>query len=160
MGAVLRRVFLPLLSLNPVGRPPADTVGREAARTLQRDGEQFTRLAQGVFLPAVDAPGLGRLLGAFRLVSAAQPAQDKLAQLQRARKLPRGSADTVAALAAQQGLLSATEAEQIEIATQARLQAIEVDVFTPERFLDSGCNPDEAPAHHSTAISCGPRSRP
>lgn len=144
VGWLLRRIWLPLLSFNAVGRLPDDSASRAAALTLQSDGPQFRRLCEGLFLPQDESRGLGRLLRAFRLVSAAQPVQDKLTLLQRAKKLPRGPGEAIAQHAVDKGLISPAEATLVTQAATARLEAIEVDVFTPEQFLNNGRIPPEA----------------
>ena len=145
VGAMLRTLGLPLLSLNPVGRLPDDALGKAAALTLQRDDAQFARLADGVFLPQDESRGMGRLMKAFRLVSAAQPAIDRIQAAQRARQLPRGAAEELARAAAELGVISTAEAALIETAKAARLAAIEVDVFTPEEFRNNGRTEVRAP---------------
>ena len=145
LGGLMRTVGSWWLRLNPVGKAPSDTLSQAAARTLQQDGAQYRRLIEGVFLPAEDRPGAGRLMKAFRLLSEAEESSQRIARAQRERKLPRGSAADVAEQASQLGIVSAHEARLIRQAQEARLAAIEVDVFTPEQFFGVGATSEARP---------------
>jgi acyl-CoA dehydrogenase len=146
LGGLMRTLGAAWLRLNPVGTAPADDLSQAAARTLQRDDAQFRRLTAGVFVPDASRPGAGRLLHAFRLLSAAADASARITQAQREKKLARGSAAELADSAAQLGLISAHEARVIHEAQAARLAAIEVDVFKRERFFAVGAETETAPA--------------
>jgi acyl-CoA dehydrogenase len=135
LGGLMRTVGGLWLRLNPVGTLPGDATSHAAALTIQSYGEQYLRLSAGVFTPAENTAGAGRLIKAFRLVTEAQPAIGKIAAAQRRRELPKGNADEMADLAQSKGLISAAEATQVKASLAARLEAIEVDVFTREQFF-------------------------
>ncbi|MGQ0501642.1 MAG: acyl-CoA dehydrogenase [Panacagrimonas sp.] len=124
--------------LNPVGSPPTDAMSAAAARCIQAHDEQFRRLAAGTFAPTDERHGLGRLLRAFRLVTLATPAAERIARAQKTRSLPRGlSAVDAAERAVNLRLITAAEADLLRQAQEARLEAIEVDSFAPaDYFLD------------------------
>ncbi len=147
LGLLLRTVGSWGLRLNPVGAPPSDRLSHQAALTVQSLNDQYRRLFEGVFTPSEDQPGAGRLLKAFRLVTEAHPAAEHIIQAQKARKLPRGLLPAeVAEEAAKLGIIKPEEVKLLKDALAARLEAIEVDVFTPAQyFLDSG-EASETPA--------------
>ncbi len=134
IGSVLRLFGTIGLRLNPIGVAPTDAMSHAAALTIQRHDPQFLRLAENIFLPADGAPGAGRLLRAFRLVTETQPILAKIHTAQKGRHLPHGAAEELAAEAAYKGIISREEANQVAAALAARLDAIEVDVFTPEQY--------------------------
>ncbi len=138
LGFLMRTVGASTLRLNPLGRAPSDALARKAAATVQTYGDQFNRITDGVFVPAGDAPGLGELIEAFRLVSETQPLVDKLIKAQKARQLPRGAHSAkLTAQAVELGVLTQSEADRLAQAHAAKLKAIEVDVFThDEYYLD------------------------
>ena len=136
LGSLMRGLAAWWVRINPVGRLPNDTMAHKAALTIQADGEQYRRLHAGVFMPDAAQPGAGRLLQTFRLLGEAQPVLNKLAVAQRQRKLPRGSAETVVDEAVKLNLISREEADRVTAAHAARLNAIEVDVFTPAQYFD------------------------
>ena len=135
LGFWLRTVGQLFLRLNPLGYLPGDKLSHQAAQAIQRNGEQFRRLTRDVFLPADESLGAGRLLKAFRLVNQSAPALEKIHAAQKAGKLRRGVPEELAQDAANQQIISADEAALVRKAYAARLEAIEVDVFTPEQYF-------------------------
>jgi acyl-CoA dehydrogenase len=145
LGFLMRTLGALGLRINPVGTLPGDAESRAAAQTIQSFNEQFKRLSQGVFAPAESAPGAGRLLKAFRLVTEAQPAINKIMAAQQRRELPRGAADEMLEAARTKGVISTEEAKLVELARKTRLEAIEVDVLTHEQFFGIEANTTPAP---------------
>lgn len=135
LGGWLRTVGALFLRLNPVGALPGDTLSHRAALAIQTPGAQFDRLTENVFLSTDESLGTGRLLKAFALIAKAEPAVAKIHAAQKAGKLPRGTPEDYAQDAANQGLINAEEAALVRKALAARLDAIEVDEFTPEEYF-------------------------
>jgi acyl-CoA dehydrogenase len=135
VGWWLRTVGSWMLRLNPLARPISDALSHKAALTILDYDEQYKRLADGVFLAPENHPGAGRLMKAFRLVTEAHPAARRVILAQRADKLTRHLLPAeVADDAVKAGIINALEARLLEHALAARLEAIEVDVFTPDQF--------------------------
>lgn len=143
LGAVLRVVGLPLLRLNSLGRLPSDDLGNQAAVIAQKWDAQTERLLADIHLPDTDAPGHGRLMRAFRLVCDAEPLIGKLKAAQKAGTLRAGEPDSLVAEARTAGVLSNEEAERVTAAREARLAAIEVDVFSAEEFFANAASAAE-----------------
>ncbi|HZR38020.1 MAG TPA: acyl-CoA dehydrogenase [Nevskia sp.] len=134
-GWWLRGVGALFLRLNPLGHPPGDQLGNQAALAIQAPSEQYRRLTNGVFLSPDESLGAGRLLKAFRLLAQAEPVLAKIHAAQKNKQLPRGHAEDLAQDAVNKNLISGEEAALLRRATAARLEAIEVDVFTPEQYF-------------------------
>jgi acyl-CoA dehydrogenase len=134
LGVILRSVGRLWLMVNPVGRLPNDAQSAAAALTMQRYNEQYLRLNAGNYLPTQGNTGFARLLTAFKLTGDAEPVRDAIRTAQRSKTLPRGNADDLAELAADQGVINAEQKDLLIHARQACLAAIEVDVFTPDEF--------------------------
>lgn len=144
LGAVLKTVGMVGLRVNPLARMPSDNLAREAAAIAQKWDAQSERLAADLFLPRDSSTGLGRLLDAFRKVCAAEPLVAKVKAAQKAGKLGAGDADALAEKARKAGVLTEAEAAQLAEAREARLAAIEVDVFTPEEFFANASSTESA----------------
>jgi len=129
IGLWLRTVGRILLRINPIGTGPTDSQYHETAKTIQSLNPTYDRITDGVFRPAADKAGAGRLLEAFRLVCEAQPVFAKIQAAQKARKLPRGHVEDVAQAAADAGIITTEELALVNEQREARLAAIEVDVF-------------------------------
>ena len=135
LGFWLRSVGQLFLRLNPLGHLPSDKLSHQAAQAIQRNGEQYRRLTRDAFLSPDESLGAGRLLKAFRLVNEAAPALEKIHAAQKAGKLPHNVPEELAQDAANQQIISADEAALVRKAYAARLEAIEVDAFTPEQYF-------------------------
>jgi len=142
IGSILRFFATQLLRVNTLATPPNDAMSHAAARTIQTYNAQYANLTEGIYKPAHETPGLGRLLHAFRLISEVEPILAKIYMAQKLKKLPRGSAEELAQRAAEQKIITNDEAAQVEQALVARLNAIEVDVFTPEQYYNQSKGSD------------------
>jgi len=135
LGAIMRTIGSAWLRLNRLSPVPSDRDSHLAALTIQSFNDQYRRLTDGVFVPAESKPGAGRLLKAFRIVTEAHPAAERIIHAQKKKQLPRGKlpaelADDALTL----GIISMPEAKLLKEALAARLEAIEVDVFKPEQY--------------------------
>lgn len=138
------------LRLNPLSTGPADKLDRAVASAIQKPGEQYERIASGLATPREDAPGMGRLLKAWRLISEAQPVYARIVEAMKARQLPKGEVESLADEAKEKGIITTADLKKLRDAEQARMDAVQVDVFTPEEYY----RPNLAEARH------GPGSEP
>ncbi|MDX1497120.1 MAG: acyl-CoA dehydrogenase, partial [Salinisphaeraceae bacterium] len=143
VGLWLRTVGRLMLRMNPIGTGPSDQLTQEAARSIQSLSGTYERITQGVFNAPEETPGAGRLRKAFRLVLEAQPVLAKITAAQKARKLPRAHAEEVAEQAAEAGIISAEELALVNEMREARLAAIEVDVFPFDLSIDKSSSTNE-----------------
>jgi acyl-CoA dehydrogenase len=135
VGLWMRTVGSWILRLNPLARPMSDALSHKAALTIGRYNEQYKRLVDGVFLAPESYPGVGRLMKAFRLVTEAHPPAERVILAQRAKKLARHLLPAeVADEAVSAGIITALDAQMLRQTLAARLEAIEVDVFTSDQF--------------------------
>ena len=72
LGPLVRTFGARLVRLAPLGHPPSDRLGGQAAVTLRAPGAQRDRLTADLFLPSDPEEALGRLERAFELVAAAE----------------------------------------------------------------------------------------
>lgn len=135
LGWLMRTVGLLVVRLNPLSHMPTARRAHLVAKTQQAYDEQFKRLYKGMFIPGEEELGLGRLLKAFRLITQARDASDRVTRAQKAKTLPRGySPAEIADQAVAAGIITGEEADLLEQAHLAQLDAIEVDTFTHEQF--------------------------
>jgi acyl-CoA dehydrogenase len=147
-GAVsgwLKTIGLFELRVNPLGSLPDDRASHRAALTMQTWNAQYQRLIEGVFVSKNESLGAGRLLRAFRLLSESQPIADRVVQAQKAKTLPRGKLPgEITEEALKAGVINAAEAKLLKDALAARIEAIEVDEFTPEEYFVDAPQPARA----------------
>lgn len=134
LGLLTRTLGSLWLRFNPLATMPEDALSNAAAHTIQLDNAQYRNIAKDIHFPKDLSRGAGRLLHAFHLVSAAHDAAERIIKAQRAKKISRGLPAEVADEAAKAGVIQAHEVKLLKDALAARLEAIEVDVFTPDQY--------------------------
>jgi acyl-CoA dehydrogenase len=134
VGLILRTVGRSWIGMNPLAKMPNDKMSHDAAQVLQRYDAQFLRLQDGLYLEEGKNTGMGRLLDAFKKTTEAEPVRKKIRAAQQARTLPRGRTEEMAEAARDAQVISTTEFDTLVAAREACLNAIEVDVFTPEEY--------------------------
>jgi acyl-CoA dehydrogenase len=138
IGSLMRTFGALWVRMNRLAHPPTSRASHRAAATVQSYGEQFQRLTSGLFIPDESLPGLGRLLKAFRLSTETEPLSKRIIKAQKSRELPRGYQPAeIADQAVTAGLITSQEAARLQEAHEARLHAVEVDVFTAEQYYRS-----------------------
>jgi acyl-CoA dehydrogenase len=100
------------------------------ARLISSAGPVRDRLAENLYVPSDPDQALGRLVNAFRLVSEAAPVVEKIKEASRARRLAKGSPETLVTAALDAGVIAPAEAALVRAAAAAREDAIQVDSFT------------------------------
>ena len=110
---------------------PSDALGATVAQSLLDGGETRIRLTPDVYIPASQEDGLGRLEAALAAVVRAQPISKTVRD---AAGLEGATEQARAADAAAKGVISPEDHEILSTAITARLDAIQVDSFDPERY--------------------------
>lgn len=122
------------LRINPLSTGPSDKLDRAVAAAIQQPGAQFDRVTGHMIRPREDAPALGRLHKAWRLVVAAQPIAAKVHKAMRAGRIDPAPLTQALGAAVEAGVIGVDEAETVRAAEMAREEAIQVDVFKPEDY--------------------------
>jgi acyl-CoA dehydrogenase len=117
------------------GAGPDDGTGHRAAKTLLQTGAQRDRLTQRIHLPKDPAQALGRLEHAMQLCSDAEPVLKKLKDAVKQGRLPKARPAQLLDPAVDSGILTDGERRLVQDAEAARGEAIAVDSFTLEEFL-------------------------
>ena len=153
VGWWLRKPAAFFLRINPLSQGPSDKLIAPTAAAIQSLNDQYRRVTDGVMRPSENAPGAGRLLKAFRLHEEVLPIAGKIMKAQKARELPRGLPHEVMAEAREKGVITETEARQLQQAYEAAMAAIEVDTFTPDEYFGSEALPSHGQAEQRNAAN-------
>jgi acyl-CoA dehydrogenase len=121
--------------LNPIGSLPNDKLGSEVAHKLQTPGQIRDRLTAGIHIPTSSEEALGRLEKAFILLSQAEPLLKTIKNASHTGKLPQQKPDELISAALKAGVISNKDVDLICEAEFARNDAIQVDSFTLEEYL-------------------------
>ncbi|MBW4506426.1 MAG: acyl-CoA dehydrogenase [Scytonematopsis contorta HA4267-MV1] len=121
--------------VNPIGSLPSDKLGSQVARELQTPGEQRDRLTLGIYIPNTTDEALGRLEHAFLLLSKTEPLMKNIKNAIHAGKITSQKSQQLIEVALKAGVINQIEFELIGKAEFARDDAIQVDSFTLEEYL-------------------------
>jgi acyl-CoA dehydrogenase len=117
-------------------RPPEDDIGAAVARSLLDGNKGRLRLTPDIFIPSADEDGLGTLEATLVKVITAQPAAKKVKAAVRKGDLKSNPGDALFDDALTKGVINAEECLALKDAEEARDNAIQVDYFDPEAFLE------------------------
>lgn len=121
--------------VNPIGSLTSDTLGSEIALALQTPGQQRDRLTNGIYIPTTTDEALGRLEYAFMLSSKVQAILKKIKNAIREGKIPPQKSEELIEAGLRAGAINKKELELVSEAEFARNDAIGVDSFTLEEYL-------------------------
>lgn len=138
--------------LNPFGTGASDKVSHQAAQTLLQPGEQRDRISGNAFVPQDPTSALGRLEHALLLCTNAEPVLKKLKEAVRHGRLPKARPAQLLDQAVEASILTAEERELVQQAEQARAEAIAVDSFTLDEYMQ-GANAQAEPEGEAQATS-------
>jgi acyl-CoA dehydrogenase len=145
IGALLRGPCRWWLRSSPLGRPPADALGSDAAEALLAPGATRDRLTAWTWVGS--AGTLAELEEAFDLAVGTRPLVDRLRRAVRDGTLPPGLPLALIQEAVAAKLLSADEGALLHEAEAARKRGIEVDSFSLEQYLGRFA-PEQATLEH------------
>ncbi len=126
--------------VNPIGTYPSDKLGHEVAQAMQKRGEDRDHVTGGMFIPKDPESAIGRYEHVMKLNEEAWPAFKKLYKAIKARELPKKPYLDIADLAVEKGVLSKEEAELVKETEIARNDAIQVDEFSLDEFMNETPN--------------------
>ncbi len=131
----MRTLGLFCVRLNPLSLGPDDELTGRSARLMQSYGKQYERLSAGVYFPDESQPAMGRLLKAFRLVTAIEPTLTLIRRAQKSQLLPaKMSPFDLADQALRLGVITPSQSAAVKEARSASLAACAVDVFDAQDY--------------------------
>ncbi len=114
----------------------SDKVSHQVAHLIQQDTEQRDRLTTGIYLPDDPTNPLTRLDQTFKMVKSAEAVERKIKQAVRAKTLPRKRVAQLFDEALAQKVISQEEYDMVKKAQEMRNDAIQVDSFTQEEYVN------------------------
>jgi acyl-CoA dehydrogenase len=122
--------------LNPIGTYPSDELGHRVAQAMQVPGEARDRMTDGMYIPKDPTEAVGRYENALQLITNANPVYKKLYIAIKKRELPKDSFLNLLEMGMEKNIISKQEAEIVREAEHARNDAIQVDDFTLEEYMN------------------------
>jgi acyl-CoA dehydrogenase len=121
----------------PLGRRecgPGDALSARVAESMLGDARARDALTAGIFVPATDQAGLGRLEAAYAAAAAALAVDAKLREAVHQHWIAPARGTDLATAACSAGLITGDELELVAAAERARELAIRVDEFAPDEL--------------------------
>ena len=122
--------------LNPLAGPIPDRLSSQVARVIQHPSGQRDRLTGGIYHPSDNDDHLRRLDAALQAAKSGAAAEAKVRAAMRDRRLPRGPVAASVDQALAQGIITAEELDQLKLSEALHMEAIKVDDFSPEEYLE------------------------
>jgi acyl-CoA dehydrogenase len=122
--------------LNALGRDANDRQTHEIASLIMTDSEQRNRLTEGIYMPADGH--LALLEEAFRTVKLAEVVDRKVRAAVKAKTLAKAKGRALYDNALASGIITAEEHTLLARAEELRNEAIQVDDFSQEEYLNHG----------------------
>ncbi|MAB67004.1 MAG: acyl-CoA dehydrogenase [Bacteroidetes bacterium] len=123
--------------LNPIGTYPSDDLGHKVAQAMQEPGETRDRMTDGIYIPSDPTEAVGRYENALLLITEANPAYKKLYIAIKKRELPKDSFLNLLKPALDKNIITKDEADMVRKAEEARTDAIQVDDFSVDEYMDA-----------------------
>lgn len=122
--------------LNSTGDLPSDRLQSRVASGLLSSAEVRARLAEGIYIPKEETEALGRLEACYQSIKQAEAVEAKVKAAIKSKALPKGRISAVLDEAKSKGIISASEYEVIFESERRRLDAIQVDDFSEEEYVE------------------------
>ncbi|MBO6525303.1 MAG: acyl-CoA dehydrogenase [Balneolaceae bacterium] len=122
--------------MNPIGTYPSDYLGHKVASAMQTVGEQRDRITEGTYIPKDPTEAIGRYEHTLNLITEAAPVYKKMYVAMKKREIPKAPVPDLIDPALEKGVITKEEAELARKAEDARYDAIQVDEFTQEEYMN------------------------
>ncbi len=122
--------------INSFACPPSDKLGHKIVQDFIKNGKLRQKLTEGIFVSEDAADNLGRLENAMRLHENAASASDKIKQAIRVGILPKARIEDLIDVACEKNIINLAEKELLDQASEAVLDAMQVDEYSLEEYVN------------------------
>ncbi len=132
----LRGVVRSWLGFNRIGEPPTDQLTHKIAQKIQEFDGVRDRLTDGIYFSNQEDSAIGRYEKAFKALHESLPIEKKLKRAVRIQQLPKRRLITLLDLAVEREVITKEEAEVFKKAEILREDAVQVDDFSEEEYIN------------------------
>ena len=131
------RFFLRVWSdINTLAESISDTLVYKTSKAFLTDGPARDNLTEGIYLPSDRTQHIARLEHAFQVISRSENSERKIRDAIRKKELPKKKVRFVIDEALSKNIISQKEYDELKESAELRLDAIHVDCFTQEEYLN------------------------
>ena len=113
-----------------------DDLVYKTSEAFLTDGPARNNLTNGIYLPNDGTQHISRLEHAFQVISRSENSERKIRDAIRKKQLPKAKVRFVIDEALSKDIISQTEYDELKESAELRLDAIHVDCFTQEEYLN------------------------
>ena len=121
---------------NSLGDGGSDDLSHKVAKLIQQDTEQRDRLTEGIFMSKEESDPLRILDDSFKMVKKSEAIEKKIKKAVRAKVLPKKRVNQLLDLALEKKVISSEEFADIKKAEEMRYNAVQVDDFSQEEYVN------------------------
>jgi acyl-CoA dehydrogenase len=143
-------------NVNALANEDNDMHTHKIASLIMTDSQQRNRLTEGIFYPKNTTDALGRLEEAFTVVKRAEGAEGKIRHAVKTRLLPKKKFHELIEEACVKKIISLDEKKDLLRSEELRMEAIQVDDFTPEDYFGHPVNQSLKDADKKTKLGSVP----
>ena len=122
--------------VNSVTENIDDTLIDKVAEAILKDGSARNNLTQGIYLPEDRQQHISRLEYAFQVILRSENSERKIRNAIRKKQLPKNKIRFVIDEALKKHIISQKEYNELKQSSELRLDAIQVDSFSQEEYLN------------------------
>lgn len=126
--------------VNSVTENIDDILIHKVAEAILKDGSARNNLTQGIYLPEDREQHIARLEYAFQVILRSEDSERKIRNAIRKKQLPKNKIRFVIDEALEKHIISQKEYNELKQSAELRLDAIQVDSFTQEEYLNPHIN--------------------
>jgi acyl-CoA dehydrogenase len=123
-------------NFNSVGEDLSDNLTKKVVQLVLADTEQRDRMTEGMYIPTDINEALGKQENAYKLCKKAEEAEKKIRKAVRKKLLPKKKAANLIELAYEKGIINDEDKRVLVESAAAIWDAIQVDDFTQEEYLN------------------------
>ncbi len=133
---IIKHLLFFLLRINSIGSAPKDKISKQVVESFLEDQEFCQILTENLHIPKDSNHQMQKLKRAYDLVKQSEETIKSIKRAIKKKKLPKKRVKFVMKEALDAGVISQKEFDNLKIAEEARWEAIQVDAFTKEEYLN------------------------
>ncbi|MDZ4662382.1 MAG: acyl-CoA dehydrogenase [Pseudomonadota bacterium] len=133
---IFRGIIRPWSDLNSVAGETFDAHTHKIATLILADTEQRARISEGIYIPKDLNQQMARLEHAFRIVKRSESIEEKVRSAVKKGTLPKAKGAALFQSALDKGVVTKDEFQTVKDAEITRYEAIQVDDFSQEEYLN------------------------
>lgn len=126
-----------ILRINPIGLAPNDKISDKLVNAFLEDEDLFSELTNNLYVHTDADHHMQKIKNTYKLVKQSEDTVKKIKQAIKQKKIPKKRVPFAMEEALKSKIITQQEFDNLKITQQARYEAIQVDAFTEEQYLNN-----------------------